>query len=243
MSDNPIEVRPGIDVTIRPETVGIDSAIQKDLLLRVPDSINTGFFHLMDSVLIVEGVNVANIGRCDNLTYGIKKWTDFDESEIDGLMFGKNIPYTDEIFGPGHIKHIYGFSHVPGVFGFCFTEFAKPELEKGSWSEVLKVGRTFGELLKVMHEWSLLVDEPFNSTHAFSVLCKRVFDFLQPPKKIMDEIKSYPDMHLVRFLRGDKSHRDLVEDFPEMSTAMKKWVVSVVENNTKMSFDEVLDKI
>lgn len=243
MSDSPIEVRPGIDVTIRPETVGRDSAIQKDILLRAPSDTNEGFFHLLKSVLIVEGVNVVKTGRCDNLTYGLKSWREFGDTESSGLMFGNNIPYTDEVFGINHVKHIHTFSEVPGIFGFCFTVLNNAELEKGSWSGTLLQGRTMGELLKIMYEWSLLVDEPFNLTHPFSVLCKNALDALKPTKTIMDEIKSYPDMHLVRFLQGDESHRDLVEYFPEMSTEMKNWVVSVVENNPKMPFYEVLDKI
>ncbi len=243
MSDNPIQVREGIVVDSGPETVGRDAAIRKDILLKVPNLANEGVFHLMESALIVEGVNVSNTGRCDNLTYGLKSWSEYGDNESNGLMFGKNIPYTDEVFGVNHIEHIYPFLQVPGIFGFCFTVLKNPELEKGPWSKALTQGRTFGELLKIMYEWSLLVDEPFNSTYPYAVLCKKAFDFLEPPENIMDEIKSYPDMHLVRFLQGDESHRDLVDDFPEMSTDMKNWVISVVEDNPKMTFYEVLNKI
>jgi hypothetical protein len=191
----------------------------------------------------VEGVNVAKIGRCDNLTYGLKSFNDYASNESNGLIFGKKIPYTDEIFGINHTEHIYTFSEVPGVFGFCFMKLKNPDFELGPWSSALTQARTMGELLRIMYEWSLLVDEPFNSTNSFAVLSKKALDAIKPTKTIMDEIKSYPDMHLVRFLQGDESHRDLVEDFPEMSTEMKNWVVSVVENNPKMPFYEVLDKI
>jgi hypothetical protein len=226
-----------------PETVGRLWAIPKDLLLRAPSLENSGFFCLMKSSLIVEGVNRPESGRCDNLSYGLTGWTSEQENKGNGLSFGEKIPYTDEVFGPQHLKRVLTFSEVPSVFGFAFFEFKNPELERGPWRATLTQGRTMGELLRIMYEWSLLAEEPFNSEHVYAVSCKKVLALLNPPENIINEIKSYPDMHLVRFLRGEESHRELVEDFPEMSIAMKEWVVSVVEDNPKLPFDEILNKI
>ena len=52
---------------------------------------------------------------------------------------------------------------------------------------------------------------------------KTAIDTLNPPQNIMDEIDALPDMHLARFLKGDPNHRDVVENFPQMSDDMRNW--------------------
>jgi hypothetical protein len=68
-----------------------------------------------------------------------------------------------------------------------------------------------------------MVDAPFNSDHPMATYSKTAIDTLNPPQNIMDEIDALPDMHLARFLKGDPNHRDVVENFPQMSDDMRNW--------------------
>jgi hypothetical protein len=198
----------------------------------------------MKSTLLVEGANSAEEnGRCDNLTYTLVSPLLGTEYEGDGLSLGKKIPYTDEVFAPTDLGRIVFFSEVPGVFGFGYLTIRREELESGPWAHSLNVARTMGEMFKIIYEWSVLAGEPFNSTHPVALLAKDIMDFLKPPKKIVDEIVSYPDMHVARFLQGDPNHRDRVEDFPAMSAAMKQWVVSIVEKYPKSQFNKLISDL
>jgi hypothetical protein len=117
-------------------------------------------------------------------------------------------------------------------------------LQRGPWSRSLELGPSFGELLKIMREWSLMLSPPFNlSEHPMAIFSKMFFDELNPPEEILVEIDSYPDMHLVKYLKGDENHRELDSGFPEMSDAMKDWVVSIVQNNPKQDSIEMIDNL
>jgi hypothetical protein len=58
---------------------------------------------------------------------------------------------------------------------------------------------------------------------------KLALDTLQVPQEFLDEIDSLPDMHLARFLKGDQNHRDILENYPQMSEAMMDWFKEKME--------------
>jgi hypothetical protein len=117
-------------------------------------------------------------------------------------------------------------------------------LERGPWSRSLETPHSFGELLKTMREWSFMLEAPFNlANHPMAIWSRMFFDELNPPKEILNEIDSYPDMHLARFLKGDINHREINADFPEMSVFMKEWVVKIVKENPKRDSIELINKL
>jgi hypothetical protein len=71
-------------------------------------------------------------------------------------------------------------------------------------------------------------NEPFNSDHPMAEYSKKFFDHTQPPQNILDEIDSYPDMQLAKFLKVQDDYRKIPE-FPDMSEDMKQWVLEIAE--------------
>jgi hypothetical protein len=257
MSDEPLIINEEDVIRfVRPpkEMVG---SIEREILLRTPSVENAGIFSLLKSELVVSGVTVSEgTGRCDVLSYGpINIYNNSPELQGNSLAFAKKIPYSDdEFFTVMNLKRLAIFLEVPGKFCLTYMELQQPDqegnmvaspyLERGPWSRSLELGASFGELLKIMREWSLMLSPPFDlSEHPMAIFSKMFFDELNPPEEILAEIDSYPDMHLSRYLMGDENHRELNSGFPEMSDAMKDWVVLIVQNNPRQDSIEMIKNL
>lgn len=255
MSDEPLIINEEDVVRfVRPpkEMVG---AIERDKLLKVPSVDNVGIFILQKSELVIKGVTVS-VDRCDVLTYSaVSLYNESPELQSETLIFGKKIPYSEnEIFGVNNLKCYSIFLEIPGKLCLTYTELQEPDengkminssrLERGPWSGTLRASCSMGELLKTMREWSFMLEPPFSLTeHPMAIWSKMFFDELNPPDEILNEIDSYPDMHLARYLKGDENHRELNSDFPEMSEAMKNWVIFIVENNPEQDNVELIKNL
>lgn len=183
------------------------------------------------------------------------------------LHIGTEWSDNEIIFGTGNsswgsedpgVKNFHNFSHfieVPGKFCLSFASVmakdANGELkidnknspENANNPAAIWYAKSLIELFKIMREWAILVDSPFNSQHPMATYSKMVFDTLKPTKAILTEIDSLPDMHLARFLKGDENHRQRIEDFPQMSESMMTWFKKKMEQYPKTSTREKLKNL
>lgn len=255
MSDEPLVINEEDVIRFTKPPKEMIGSMERDKLLKVPSVDNAGMFTLLKSELIIKDVN-AFVDRCDVLTYNaVGLYHGSPELQGETLMLGKKIPYKqDETFGLNNLKFYVVFLEIPGKLCLSYMELQEPDengkminssrLERGPWSGSLRASHTMGEFLKTMREWSFMLESPFSLTeHPMAIWSKMFFDELNPPDEILNEIDSYPDMHLARYLKGDEKHRELNSDFPEMSEAMKNWVISIVENNPKQDNVELINKL
>jgi hypothetical protein len=103
--------------------------------------------------------------------------------------------------------------------------------------------RSIFQLFKNLREWSFLVEEPFNSDHPMATYSKLVFDTLNPPQEILDEIDALPDMHLAKFLKGEPDYKLIPHPYPEVSDEFKAWVLQLSVDYAEKSFEEMLDEL
>jgi hypothetical protein len=257
MTDEPFVVNEEDVVFFAREPIEMVGVIERETLLRTPSVENVGIFSLLKSELVVSGVTVSEgTGRCDVLSYGpVNIYNNSPELQGNSLAFAKKIPYSgDEFFTIRNMKKYVIFLEIPGKFCLTYMELQQPDqegnmvsspyLERGPWSRSLEIGTSFGELLKILREWSLMLKPPFSLTeHPMAIWSKMFFDELNPSNEILAEIDSYPDMHLVKYLKGEENHRELDGSFPEMSDVMKDWVVSIVQNNPKQDSIEMINNL
>lgn len=99
------------------------------------------------------------------------------------------------------------------------------------------------QLFKTLREWSFLAEEPFNSDHPMATYSKLVFDVLNPPQTILDEIDSLPDMHLAKFLKGEPDYKLIPHPYPAVSDEFKAWVLQLSIDYPEKSFEEMLEDL
>jgi hypothetical protein len=255
MSDEPLVIDEENLVRFTREQKEMVGAIERDILLRPPSVNNFGIFTLLKSELVIKGKTVT-ADRCDVLTYSaVSLYNESPELQSESLILGKNVPYSeDRIFGLENIRKHVAFLEIPGKLCLSYLEFCEVDengkvvsssyLERGPWSGSLRTFHTMGEFLKSMREWSFMLDAPFYLTeHPMAIWSKMFFDELNPPDEILNEIDSYPDMYLAKYLKGDENHREINGDFPEMSAAMKNWIVEIVEQNPKKKNIELIKNL
>jgi hypothetical protein len=104
-------------------------------------------------------------------------------------------------------------------------------------------GLTFVELLKIIREWSFMVDEPFNSQHPMALISKQFFESLETPEEILDSIDALPDSYLVKFLKGDSNFRDKNPNYPTIPNNIKQWLQEKMNQYPQKEFYQYVDEI
>lgn len=99
--------------------------------------------------------------------------------------------------------------------------------------------RTLGGLFRSVWEWSTMNDEPFNDDSLLPLIAKKILSVLAPPADVMDEIVSFPDQDLYRYLKGEQDI-NVVSRKPgpyPLSRSFKEWVLEAQRkfhpNNTE----------
>jgi len=227
--------------------------LTEEQIFREPSLHNNGFYYLAKSIFLVNGENFE-AERCDNLTYAPVSPVYGTEFEKDACIFGKKSDYRDcnwTIQNVGYFQNIIDFS--PDLF-ITYAELVHEPLlnpleEKIPYREMedngspsgLWVSHSIAELLKNIREWQIVSQEPFNVIHPMAEISNKFFQLTQPPKEVLDEIDSYPDMHLARFLKGDPNHRNHIDGFPQVSETVKFWFKNLMIQHPYKSFEERLN--
>jgi hypothetical protein len=101
--------------------------------------------------------------------------------------------------------------------------------------------RSIFQLFKNMREWSFMMEEPFNSDHPMAIYSKLFFEKVNVPQSILEEIDSLPDMHLVKFLKGEDDYKLIPHPYPEASQEFKDWVTQLTVDYPEKSFQEIIE--
>ena len=227
--------------------------LNREIILRQPDPNAAGYFVLLKSMFVVDGYNVPLSGRCDTLTYapeGIPWGTAYED---EGIYLGATSPYTGHTLKTTDIIDFVTFVDFPSYFCFTYilygnytfdSQFVDVDaIENGIYPTKLWWGKSIAELLKNIREWSFMSKSPFNSDHPMAIYSNMVIEKLEMPQWALDEIDSMPDMHLARFLKGEETHREILNGFPQMSEELQEWFISKVEQFPRKSTRQMLSEI
>ena len=220
--------------------------ISNDRLLLEAGAMEPGFFVLSKPLFLVEGQNHSRVDRCDNLTITGQMLSVGTEYEGHSHRIGAKSDYSDYVM---QAKHIRQFEHVvffPPHFIISYLDVAETDESGSIWfldfqtdptPSTTWVARSIYQLFKNMREWSFMVDEPFNLDHPMAIYSKKVFNNLDIPQEILEEIDAMPDMHLAKFLKGENDFK-LIPQHPVISDSFKTWVLSVVNKYPHIKFED-----
>lgn len=207
-------------------------------LLRNVDVNHFGVFLLFKAIWVNETEDPAvGANRCDNLDYGgvpVTHGTPYENDSLNAGLASKVSGFTLPVTTIKRYEHVieaipdYYITYMEIVKTINGVEVIGTSIEEDPTPQMMWVGKNFHNLLKIMREWSFMVDEPFSSDHPMAEYSKKFFDHTNPPQHIIDEIDSYPDMQLAKFLKGRDDYRK-IPDFPDMSESMKQWVLEIAE--------------
>lgn len=225
--------------------------IDQERLLLEANPLETGVFFVQKCVFIEEGKNANKGGRCENLSYG-------------GIGVAVGTAYENETWETGlksdydefhlQVTGIEKWGHIISVLPHFFIDYLELkystvngdngylDIQKQNTPMSMWLGRSIYHCFKIMREWSFMTEEPFSSDHPMAIYSKMVYDTLQPPQNILDEIDAMPDMHLAKFLKGQTDYR-LIPAHPVISEDFKSWILQMCEQYRELSFEEKLDSV
>jgi hypothetical protein len=85
-------------------------------------------------------------------------------------------------------------------------------------------GRTLQETMRLIYEWSVLAEEPFNSTDEAAVAAKTFLDFLGFTSDERTALASLPPMQISNYLAGSETARVRPSNIPALDDAIKTMV-------------------
>ena len=221
--------------------------LDTETLLRNSDPSLKGVFILLKSSFLQEGVNTGKnplLNRCDNLSYtGILVSEGTEYAKHAHSWYDKTIVSNVQL-------------EIPQVAKFAFPIVLHPEflfgyLEMNVWHDseadptpsTMWGAKSIFQLFKNMREWSFMTEEPFNSDHPMATYSRLVFETLDIPQSILEEIDSLPDMHLAKFLKGEENYKSIPHPYPEVSQEFKDWVLQLSIDHPEKSFEQIMDEL
>jgi hypothetical protein len=219
--------------------------LAKERLLLEAGPLEDGFFILSKIQLVIEGENVPRAGRCDNLSISAKSLSADTEYEKHSIRIGTTSDYSKYTIKPSDIKDFdYSFCYYPH-FLFLYMDCTHSigddkfffDLQKSTTPASMWGARSIYQLFKNMREWSFMAEEPFNLNHPMAEYSKIVFQSLEVPQSIIDEIDTMPEMHLAKFLKGQNDYRK-IPDHPVISDTFKNWVWETANKYPYKQFEE-----
>lgn len=198
-------------------------------------------FMLNKTVFIVDGVTAPPSKRCDHASIAGMLPTYGTAYQDEATYLGQKSPYGHNALLPRNVNNfrvlidfipdfrIYYFEIVNiNSAGQPVHNVVSDKSEFSWWNDPVPsgtwVGFSFVELLKIMREWSFMVEDPFNVDHPMAVLSKKFFEVLKAPQDVLNEIDALPDSYLAKFLKGDPNFREKNPNFPSIPTRTKLWL-------------------
>jgi hypothetical protein len=153
------------------------------------DNIDQGFFAFCDSHAVFDP-DVE--WRCDNTLYGPRTFIKED---------GRIAPTINKLKAYETIMSLPSVGYL--IYLHLHDDIEIREKYKNN-SEVPCVGLTLSEAFKLMHEWSEVAKEPFNSTEEVALKAKQ---FLETFGFSYDLIDNQVDMQVANYLNGSSTAR------------------------------------
>lgn len=147
--------------------------------------------------------------RCDKGYYGARAFAgEVSEPVISSL---------DEVVAYESFLSVAGVAHLIYLESSGKQELA---VEKLNNSVVPITGRTFQEVLRLIYEWSVLAEEPFNSLDDAAVSAKKYMHDLHFTEDEIELIKELPPMQISNFISGSGEARVRPDNIPPLSSGI-----------------------
>jgi hypothetical protein len=176
------------------------------------DNTDQGFFAFCDSQALFDP---SVEWRCDNTLYGPHTFVRED---------GRIVPTINKIRAYETIMSVHGVGYL--IYLHLHDDEEVREKYKNN-SEVPCVGLTLSEAFKLLHEWSEVTKEPFNSTQDIAIKASQFLDVFGFTSDLVDNQR---DMQVVNYLKGSEQARlrptGVVPNKPELVEFVKKRMAS-----------------
>lgn len=164
--------------------------------------------------------------RCDKGMYGPGP---FEQENVERVITDISQVVVYEPF-----LSINGIAHLIYLESNSKSALANEKLNN---SFAPLTGRTIQETLRLIYEWSVLCDEPFNSSEEIALTAKSFLGGLRLSPQEMAALRALPPMQVANYILGSDSARVRPNNIPSLSSEVKNIVFKRMASS---SFSAVL---
>lgn len=190
-------------------------------------------FHIMNSqanyhqVLGEKSAYTDDSRRCDLDGYAAIAFYDANKENADDVV-DRSYYNNDNI--QGWTVYLSSMSNVY-IVKIDFIELSD-RLYK-DWPCRVNMAQTFPHAMKLAYEWSLLAQDPWNSTDTIAQKCKAAFDDWSMPSDVIDEIvTTQPDTSLGLYFNNSGDPRQSVQENSKIGPKFRNWFISRLRYRT-----------
>lgn len=151
--------------------------------------------------------------RCDRGMYGAQQFTEDNHGRV--LDEVNQIVIYESFLG------VNGSAHLLYLEAKNKSEIADIKINN---SVAPVTGRTLQETMRLIYEWSVLAEEPFNSTDDAAIAAKAFLDGLDFTTEELATLSSLPPMQISNYLAGSETARVRPTNIPALNDAVKTMV-------------------
>lgn len=175
-----------------------------------PINAEVGTFNFTDSKLIDSGD-----WRCDRGHYGSRAFA--------GEMNQPVISLENEVVAFESFLSVAGTAHLIYIQSANKKALAEEKLNN---SIIPITGRTLQEVLRLVYEWSVMADKPFNSVEPVAIAAQKYLTALKFSDKELDILDNLPEMQISKFVRGSETARVRPSNVGPMTDPVRSIVFS-----------------
>ena len=176
---------------------------------------NEGLFAITGA-RIISGEDMSE--RCDFSNWGPvspRNDTSLDTTSMGAVFFS----HVSEIE-----KYEIVYSCPPHGY-IIYLKLKDGEKDKAILSQDLPIAApSFGELIRLLIEWSIIQKEPFNNTDKCAVISTEILKDMNITEDIINHVlETYPPMQIAKFIMGHTNAREQNEDPFEIDLVLKNF--------------------
>lgn len=153
--------------------------------------------------------------RCDRGYYGARAFA--------GEVSKPVISSLDEVVVYESFLSVAGVGHLIYLESTNKQDFAEEKLNN---SVIPATGRTLQEVLRLIYEWSILDNEPFNSKDKAAIAAANYLKALKLTQFELDQIANLPEMQIAQFIKGSDSARTRPSNLSGMTDPIRDIIFS-----------------
>lgn len=98
---------------------------------------------------------------------------------------------------------------------------------------VYNMATTLSGLIKLIHEWSLMAEEPFNSTEDCAIVAKNIMDNIDIPSNVLQDILDFQNpSHLSKYIMTGEHQIEYPEEKREFVESFKNYILNKCKYNS-----------
>ena len=206
---------------------------------KTPTDSTFNFYKISDSVEVLSGDQFSNMNRPRYIRDVMpEEITRCDDDKYGPLSF---YPWDE----PFKLVKFRGILDIAGVMHISYFNTRNEGFLNPLSRDNNCTASTLTGAIKLAYEWSLMAEEPFNSTENIAIKCKQFFEQMQIPSEVMDWIlENQTDKQVFNYLNGETRviyPSDENTEIPEClisfikSKCMYTSISSLINNHPKAS--------